>query len=166
MIVFDLQCEFQHTFEGWFASSVDFESQSVRGLVTCPMCDSGRIIKRLSAPRINLGATAPLVKTVSQPVTDKSGEVLQGVTSALSDEGRQAVEKMQAAWAEVAQKVIANTEDVGSSFAEEARKIHYRESPERSIRGVASADDAMALREEGIEVHSFPLPAALKGPIQ
>ncbi len=92
--------------------------------------------------------------------------MLQGVTSALSDEGRQAVEKMQAAWAEVAQKVIANTEDVGSSFAEEARKIHYNEAPERNIRGVASADDAMALREEGIEVHSFPLPAALKGPIQ
>jgi hypothetical protein len=166
MIVFDLQCELKHTFEGWFGSSDDFESQLQRGLVTCPMCDNGKIIKRLSAPRINLGAGVPPLKKVPDHTLDKSGEMLQGVTSALSDEGRLAVEKMQAAWAEVAQKVIANTEDVGSSFAEEARKIHYKEAPERNIRGIASTDDAMALREEGIEVHAFPLPAALKGSLQ
>jgi hypothetical protein len=41
---------------------------------------------------------------------------------------------------------------MSAHFAEEARKIHYLEAPERSIRGEASAEEYEALREEGIEV--------------
>ena len=58
------------------------------------------------------------------------------------------------------------TEDVGERFPEEARRIHYGEVQERGIRGRASPTDADALREEGIEVMAFRLPAALKGPVQ
>jgi hypothetical protein len=50
---------------------------------------------------------------------------------------------------------------VGRSFPEEARKIHYKESPERRIRGSASAQEVDALREEGIEVVALPLPPHL-----
>ena len=60
----------------------------------------------------------------------------------------------------------ANTEDVGDRFPEEARRIHYGETAERGIRGRASADDAEALREEGIEVVSVPVPVPLKGTVQ
>ena len=62
--------------------------------------------------------------------------------------------------------MVANTEDVGERFPEEARRIHYGEVEDRGIRGQASTEDAEALREEGIEVLSVPLPAALKGPVQ
>ena len=62
--------------------------------------------------------------------------------------------------------MISNTEDVGDRFSEEARRIHYGEVKERGIRGRASQEDAQALRDEGIEVHSIALPAALKGPVQ
>jgi hypothetical protein len=41
-------------------------------------------------------------------------------------------------------------------FAEEARRIHYVEAPERSIRGEASAEEYEALLEEGIEVFRWP----------
>jgi hypothetical protein len=61
---------------------------------------------------------------------------------------------------------MARTEDVGERFPEEARRIHYGEAEARGIRGKASAEDAQALREEGIEVVSLPMPAALKGPLQ
>ncbi|HMS78719.1 MAG TPA: DUF1178 family protein, partial [Burkholderiaceae bacterium] len=50
--------------------------------------------------------------------------------------------------------------------AEEARRIHYREAPERGIRGVASPDEARELADEGIEVFSFPIPDVLKEPVQ
>ncbi len=73
---------------------------------------------------------------------------------------------MQAMWMQMARQIIENTEDVGASFAEEARKIHYREAEERAIRGTASADETAALADEGIEVFSMPLPPALKGPVQ
>jgi len=66
----------------------------------------------------------------------------------------------------VMREVLEKTENVGDRFAEEARRIHYNEAPSRSIRGVASAEDAQALVEEGIDVMPLPVPAALKGPLQ
>jgi hypothetical protein len=170
MIVFDLECEHGHTFEGWFGSSDDFESQRTRGLVQCPMCDTQQVSKKLSAPRINLGAVQPakhqeVGAKPSSEITVSSQHQAQAA-SKLSPEAAQTMQKMQELWVEMAKHVVANTEDVGSSFAEEARKIHYKETPDRNIRGVTSADEAAALREEGIDVHAFPLPAALKGPVQ
>jgi hypothetical protein len=170
MIVFDLECEHGHTFEGWFGSSDDFESQLTRGLVQCPMCDTQQVSKKLSAPRINLGAAQPAEQ--KQASAKPSSEITVSpqhhaqAASKLSPEAAQTMQKMQELWVEMAKHVVANTEDVGSSFAEEARKIHYKETPDRNIRGVTSADEAAALREEGIDVHAFPLPAALKGPVQ
>jgi hypothetical protein len=68
-------------------------------------------------------------------------------------------------WMKVVQHVLQNTEDVGSGFAEEARKIHYGEKPERNIRGQVTASESQALHEEGIAVVSLPIPEALKGPV-
>jgi hypothetical protein len=47
------------------------------------------------------------------------------------------------------------TEDVGDRFSEEARKMHYREVPARSIRGRASIEAVEQLEQEGIEVLSL-----------
>src|SRR5690606_21288239 len=52
--VFDLQCDQGHLFEGWFSSHEDYDTQQARGLLTCPMCASATITKRLSAPRLNV----------------------------------------------------------------------------------------------------------------
>jgi len=59
--------------------------------------------------------------------------------------------------------VIETTEDVGAAFPEEARKIHYREAPERHIRGTASPREVEALQDEGIEVVALPIPAHRMG---
>jgi len=73
---------------------------------------------------------------------------------------------MQSMWLRAVQHVMANTDDVGERFAEEARRIHYGEIEERAIRGQATREDAIALQEEGIDVMSLPMPAAVKGRIQ
>jgi hypothetical protein len=65
----------------------------------------------------------------------------------------------------VVQQVLANTEDVGSQFASEARKFHYGEAEERNIRGQVSADESMALLDEGIAVVPLMVPASLKGSV-
>jgi hypothetical protein len=75
-------------------------------------------------------------------------------------------EKMQAMMLQVVREIMEKTENVGTSFAEEARKIHYKESPERSIRGITTSDEAAELMDEGIEVYSLPVPPSLKNTLQ
>lgn len=158
MKVLDLQCAHQHTFEGWFGSEDDFQSQLARGLVECPLCGSSEIVKKLSAPRLNLGALQVSAKTDVAPVAESS--------SALAAEAVSPSPEAQSAWMKMVRHVIANTEDVGSQFAEEARKIHYGERKERNIRGEATAEETEALLDEGIDVLPLPIPAALKRPLQ
>ncbi len=180
MKVLDLQCSHQHSFEGWFGSEGDFQSQLSRGLVQCPLCGSAEITKKLSAPRINLGKTA-------EPIAKKTTESKSGATAATSftstelvtqDQATQPLPSpqrppmssevaavMQAAWMDMAKHVMANTEDVGNSFASEARKIHYGEADERAIRGRATPDQTLELIEEGIDVMPMPIPESLKRPL-
>ena len=61
---------------------------------------------------------------------------------------------------------MATTEDMGTRFAEEARRMHYGEVEARSIRGQASAREAVELLEEGIEVIPLPMLAAVKETLQ
>jgi hypothetical protein len=73
---------------------------------------------------------------------------------------------LQAAWMKAVREVMANTEDVGERFPEEARRIHYGETESRGIRGQATAKETEALLEEGISVMPLPIPKALKEPLQ
>jgi len=52
--------------------------------------------------------------------------------------------------------VEATCDDVGDNFAEEARRIHYGESEARGIYGDTTADEADALREEGVAFATIP----------
>ena len=63
-------------------------------------------------------------------------------------------------------EMMQRTEDVGERFPEEARRIHYGETPERGIRGKASAEEREALRDEGIETFALPIPQGMDGPLQ
>ena len=149
MKVLNLQCGHAHAFEGWFASEDDFQDQLVRGLVECPLCGDATITKLPSAPRLNLGAAqaAPAAAPKQEVVSSPNPE-------------------LQAAWMQLVKQVMANTEDVGERFAEEARKIHYGESEERGIRGQASREETQELWEEGIRVLPLPIPKGIKGPLQ
>ena len=150
MKVLDLQCGLQHVFEGWFASQDDFDSQLQRGLLTCPMCADASVTRKLSAPRLNLGSSS----AKAEPQRDV---VSADDPSALA---------LQVSWLEMARRVVAQTEDVGERFAEEARRIHYGETKHRGIRGKASQAQTEALMDEGIAVLPFVLPEALKGRLQ
>ena len=154
MKVLNLQCSHGHAFEGWFASHEDYESQRGRGLVTCPVCHDAEVTKLPSAPRLNLGHDAP------------SPDPLSTETSAVQDVAQMAPQHLQAAWMKMVRHVMANTEDVGTKFADEARKIRYGETENRNIRGQASREETEALLDEGIDVLPLPVPAGLKEPLQ
>ncbi|MGV3680941.1 MAG: DUF1178 family protein [Acidovorax sp.] len=154
MKVLDLHCHAGHVFEGWFASEDDFQGQNQRGLVQCPFCGDSGISKRLSAPRLNLGAKPPAPQASAQPA--KAGSTPGSQDSVALPPA------LQAAWLELARKIAANTEDVGERFADEARRMHHGETEERAIRGQATPDEAAQLLDEGIAVLPLPLPVTAK----
>lgn len=148
MKVLNLQCAQGHGFEGWFASNEAFDMQLAGGLVECPMCGDTGIVKLLTAPRLNLGnSRAP----ESEPSSSRE------VSAPTTPEAR---------WMRAVREVMANTENVGDRFADEARKMHYGEAEERSIRGQATRQQTEALLDEGIAVMPLPLPPALKETLQ
>lgn len=185
MKVLNLQCAGMHTFEGWFGSEDDYQSQRERNLVACPLCANTEVRKLPSAPRLNFGAEEPRQaksaakedsSAVAGPVAPAGGlpalptlpkvPNAEAMGSSLAQIHPEAVEMVQEAWMKMVKHVIANTEDVGQNFAEEARKMHYGESEERNIRGQASVEETQDLLEEGIEVMPLPVPDALKGGLQ
>lgn len=156
MKVLNLQCRHGHAFEGWFASHDDFQSQCERGLLTCPVCNEPEVSKMPSAPRLNLGhAAAEPGAAQAAPSSPASQELAQVMP-----------QQLQAAWMKMVRHVMAHTEDVGTQFAEEARKIHHGEALERNIRGQASREETEALLEEGIDILPLPVPAGLKETLQ
>jgi hypothetical protein len=175
MKVYNLACPLDHRFEGWFASEEDCLAQQDKGMLACPMCDSTEITRMPSAPHIakssaNKVASTSTELTIANADASDGGSVsgtLSGNVVALTGGDHSQLEaQVQAAFLKGMRELMGRSEDVGSSFAEEARKIHYKESPERSIRGQTTLDEAEALREEGIEVMAMPMLPAFKNTLQ
>lgn len=150
MKVFDLICGSGHRFEGWFASAEQYASQREALAVRCPLCDSSEVRRKPSVPRLNLGSeeSLPAATAISPPPN--------GVSDAAT----------VAAVFERLRRVVAQTEDVGARFAEEARRIHYAETPARAIRGIATDREQRELHDEGIETIRLPIPRALTETLQ
>jgi hypothetical protein len=156
MIVFDLECRGGgHRFEGWFASSEDFASQSARGLVACPACGSADVAKALTAPRLaRKGNQVVAVAPASAPAPT------QPVQAIASPKLPAEAVAMMHALAAVQAEAIKQSRWVGDKFADESRAIHYGEREAETIHGQASRDEAEALLEEGILVAPLLIPVA------
>lgn len=146
MIRYRLKCEKRHEFEGWFANSTAFDRQAKRGQVTCPRCGTHKVEKALMTPRVATGAKRKRSPKNANPTAQAPQE-----THRLAAHG-----ELAAAMRKLRAEVEAKSEYVGPRFSEEARKIHYEETPARGIYGEATREEARALSEEGIEF--FPLP--------
>jgi hypothetical protein len=130
MIVYNLMCEQEHRFEGWFGSGDDFSSQHDSGRIECPLCAS-RLVRKV-----------PAGSYVKSAPAEKEGA-----------SGRQQFEALRR---KVVDYIYSQTEDVGTGFAEAARKMHYREAEARGIRGKATSRQVEELSEEGIDVFAIP----------
>lgn len=155
MKVLDLQCAHQHVFEGWFGSEEDFASQLERGLVSCPLCGDQRIEKKLSAPRLNLRGGKDEPAPASPPALAMSNHPAYAELA-----------QLQARMLKAMREIVANTEDVGERFAEQARAMHHGEIERRNIRGNATPEVALELIEEGVDVMPLPLLPPAKETLQ
>jgi hypothetical protein len=154
MIAFDLKCSIGHGFEGWFASSRDFDAQQTAGLLACPVCDDKVVHKALSVPNVGRKGNqiVPTHATSAQPAQPAMGEVVNA--PALPPQMVELMHKMAAAQTEM----LKESDWVGREFAETARAIHYGEEGDRLIHGETSREEAEALAEEGIAVAPLPFP--------
>lgn len=137
MIIYDLACGEDHRFEGWFQDRADFERQNASEMVACPVCNSTQMRRVPSASHVNKGAARPTASAITPEKLveqKRSREVLK----------------------ELHNYIEKNFDNVGSKFAEEARKIHYGEAEERGIRGTATGEQVKALKEEGISAVAIP----------
>ena len=131
MIVYQLGCDENHFFEGWFASADACDRQAQAGQLQCPTCASSEIRKLPSAPHVHTsgGDSAPPVSTDEAAVRGAAVMALRTF-------------------------ILANTENVGRKFAEVARRMHYQEEEARGIRGQVTPEEAAELHEEGVNTLS------------
>lgn len=137
MIIYDLCCEAEHRFEGWFASPQAFEQQLADGLIDCPLCGN-KEVRRVVSP-LHLAS-------------EKKAEVGQVEALVKNSRPPSSTEEAIAFYSQAIQSLLKDSEDVGTGFAEEARRIHYEEAPARTIHGHASDEDFEELQDEGIDV--------------
>ena len=151
MIVFDLLCEDAgHVFEAWFGSSADYEGQREKGLVSCPICGSGKITKAVMAP-----AVGP--KGNRKAVGKSSGDSQSLAVSNTSPSPAQ-TKTMLEELAKQQSKALENSDYVGDDFASEARAMHDGDIDDRPIHGQTSVEDAKTLLEDGVPIAPLPLP--------
>ena len=138
MIVFDLECINGHAFEGWFQDKQEMDSQQEQGLLQCPVCDTTSVVQKLHPIAIRTSGHCG------------------------NSQARQALQASQEAMAELTERVARfvekNFEDVGSSFAKEALKMHYGATDHRSIRGTTTREEEKLLHNEGVPVFKIPVP--------
>jgi hypothetical protein len=176
MIKYQLVCDADHEFEGWFGDSAAFEDQSRSGLLQCPVCGTGDVRRALMAPnlaspktRAKAGNAVPpapdaaasgsegapqgaAVHTGSMPPASPAG----GPVAGLPPEAAQKMAALITEMRSVQAKIRSECRDVGDQFAEEARKMHYGEAEAEGIYGQATPEEREALDEEGIAVVEMP----------
>jgi hypothetical protein len=132
MIRYALICEQEHEFEGWFGSSADFEDQQASGLLECPVCASKSVRRQIMSPAV------AGTKRNRSPAPQPSRAMMMEAMSRLREH------------------VVENFDDVGDSFAKEARAIHEGKAEARGIYGQATPPEVRELVEDGVPVAPMP----------
>jgi hypothetical protein len=132
MIRYALACDAGHDFEGWFAGSAEFDAQSAQGLIECPLCASKAVRKQIMAPAV------------------------VGARKTVQDEAPARAEMMMQAAQALRAHVEESFDDVGDSFASEARAIHEGRAEDRGIYGQATPKEVRELVEDGVPIAPLP----------
>jgi hypothetical protein len=148
MIRYALKCSDGHVFDAWFRDSAAFERLSDEGRVACAVCGASGVYKTLMAPSVK-GEGKDEVKHGDRGGAEDRPEP---PATALAGPASPA----ERALAGLRRYLSENSDYVGRTFADEARRIHLGEAEARSIWGEASPEDARALRDEGVPVAPLP----------
>ena len=152
MIRYALACDKGHQFESWFADSAAYDKQAKRKLVTCPHCGSAKVDKTIMAPQISTSKKRTKTE-VSAPTATAENTRENSQVAMISPQEQEFRTKLK----ELREHLTKNSDNVGTKFPDEARKMHYGEIEHRSIYGEATPKDAKEMLDEGIEFHPIPV---------
>lgn len=141
MIQYALKCREGHSFDSWFQSAEAYDKLAAAGMIVCTVCGCTHVEKAVMTPRVRSARI-----TNAPENTSESGQI--DVSSATPD-----IEKVLT---ELRRKVEENSDYVGKAFANEARKMHLGDAPERPIYGEAKPEEARSLIEDGVPVAPLP----------
>lgn len=127
MIIYDLQCAQEHTFEGWFKSREEYDRENLAQRLSCPLCGDTQITLLPAGGHVSVKERAANY--------DNRKKFVRALT--------EYVEK--------------NFDNVGPGFAEEALKMHFEEIDHRNIRGTMTEEEEIELQEEGVEYLKVPV---------
>jgi hypothetical protein len=85
MIKYDLRCDDDHGFEGWFSSMADYDDQQASGLLVCPMCGSKKIEKAIMAPAVR---SSDKRAAIADAIRNEIAETCDDVGDNFTDEAR------------------------------------------------------------------------------
>ena len=167
MIKYQLICDQNHEFEGWFSDSAAFKGQVTKGLLRCPLCDSDQVKRALMTPNLASSKLREATQSLAadklpatEPTPSASSRAGHAVTPGrapvMQDEQVQAFGAALTELRQLRQKIIKDCRNVGDNFAEEARKIHYGEAEAEGIYGQATQEERESLKDEGIEIFDLP----------
>jgi hypothetical protein len=148
MIRYALKCQDRHDFESWFASADAFDALDRAGRIECPVCGTTRVAKALMAPGVGSAGETPALRDA--PPSGSADTPLPSTTPA-----EQALRLLR-------REIEKRSDYVGTRFADEARKMHLGETPDRVIHGEAAPHEARALIDEGIQILPLPFRAGPK----
>jgi hypothetical protein len=138
VIHYALVCENAHKFEAWFRNAQAYDDQHARGIVTCPVCSSASVDKAIMAPSLSRSGSEKMSEKMSLSIGHPEHAQIREALRALR------------------RKVMSEADYVGDKFAEEARRIHFKDVEARGIYGEATRDEVASLIEDGVDF--MPLP--------
>jgi hypothetical protein len=146
MVVYNLICKKNHSFEGWFPSFEDYQQQAAKKLICCPVCGSKKVEKLPHACAVHVKKEQPAPRPAKPTASVESTPAPPSPT------------EFKEMLIRVHHYIKENFEDVGPRFAEEARQIHSGKSKERPIHGTATVQEQTELADEGVPFATLPKP--------
>ena len=139
MVIYDLQCEEGHRFEGWFPDPKSFEEQLSKGLISCSVCGETHVTKLPTASHFSKSA-GPIKK---ENPNKNSVETHVNVDPVILLKSLQHFVKN-------------NFKNVGEKFADQSIKMHKGEIEKKPIYGTAQESEKEKLDEEGVAYSTLP----------
>ena len=143
MVVYDLICEAEHQFEGWFPSAEGYAEQALGRQISCPVCGTTSVVKLPHACAIHTKKEE--TKAVPRHHNDDPPRPLT------ETEAKEVLLRVH-------HYVRENFEDVGSRFAAETRKMFSGEVEKKSIYGTATTEERGELDADGVPYAILPKP--------
>lgn len=151
MIKYQLICNNEHRFDGWFPNITEFERQQEKKLLICPMCDSNQVDRAIMAPRIGKNKNKSKTKTKNKSQLDKE-EFYRGQ---FTDDTMIPASRAKDILRKIRKQIVTDFDNVGDRFVKEYRKHEKGERDDR-FYGTPSKEEVKELLEEGIDLFHLP----------